>query len=253
MKQLIIILTAVLFICGSVYAQPQPPDTLWTKTYGGNSGDWGRSVQQTSDGGFIIVGTTSSYGAGSYDVYLIKTNANGNESWFHTFGGSSLDYGCSVQQTADSGYVIAGSTESYGVGSYDVYLIKADANGNESWSQTYGGSAPDYGISVQQTSSGGYIIAGYTNSYGAGSYDVYLIKTNANGNEEWSQTYGGSAPDYGISVQQTSDSGYIITGYTYSYGAVSGDVYLIKTNANGNEQWSQTFGGSSSDYGNCVQ
>ena len=233
-------------------SQPPPP-TLWTQTFGGNGGDYGKSVQQTTDGGYIIAGYTYSYGAGGYDVYLIKTEANGNEQWSQTFGGSSSDYGLSVQQTSDGGYIIAGRTYSYGAGYSDVYLIKTDTNGNEQWYQTFGGSDYDYGRSVQQTSDGGYIIAGWTESYGAGWYDVYLIKTDGNGNEQWSQTFGGSNSDCGLSVQQTLDGGYIIAGRTYSYGAGYSDVYLIKTDTNGNEQWYQTFGGSSFDYGLSVQ
>ncbi|MBL7191719.1 hypothetical protein ISS30_08480, partial [bacterium] len=169
MRSCFITIMGIFILTASALSQP---DTLWTQTFGGGNDDIGSSVQQTSDGGYIIAGYTASYGAGS-DVYLIKTDADGNESWSQTFGGSSGDDGYSVQQTSDGGYIIAGTTYSYGAGSADFYLIKTDANGNESWSQTFGGSGYDRGHSVQQTSDGGYIIAGYTSSYGAGS-DVYL-------------------------------------------------------------------------------
>jgi hypothetical protein len=231
----------------------QPPDTLWTRTFGGSNTDEGRSIQQTTDGGYIIAGKTESYGAGNSDVYLIKTDASGNEQWSQTFGGSSNDNGRSVRQTDDDGYIIAGYTLNYGAGANDVWLIKTDASGNEQWSQTFGGSSGDFGQSVQQTSDGGYIIAGTTYSYGAGYKDVYLIKTDASGQEQWSQTFGGFANDMGRSVQQTIDGGYIIAGSTLSYGPGSYDVWLIKTDASGQEQWSQTFGGSSGDYGKSVQ
>ena len=139
-----------------------PPDTLWTQISGGSSFDSGYSVQQTADGGYIIAGETSSYGAGGYDVYLIKTDAAGDTSWTQTFGGSFEDYGESVQQTSDGGYIIAGYTDSDNYGYEDGLLVKTDASGSEQWMQTLGGSYDDRSYSVQQTADGGYIIAGYT-------------------------------------------------------------------------------------------
>ncbi|MHC4737990.1 MAG: right-handed parallel beta-helix repeat-containing protein [Planctomycetota bacterium] len=226
----------------------------WSQTFGGSGWERGYSVQLTGDGGYIITGQTDSFGVGEEDIYLIKTDAAGNEQWSRTFGGSSDDYARSVQVTSDGGYIIAGYTRSFGAGGYDVYLVKTDAAGNNQWSRTFGGSDLDAGMSVQVTSDGGYIIAGYSYSFGATiNSDVYLIKTDAAGNEQWSRTFGGSGYDVGYFVQATSDGSYIITGGTGSFGAGSTDVYLIKTNAAGNEQWSRTFGGSHTDRGWCVQ
>jgi len=212
-------------------------DTLWTRTYGGTREDRGRSVQQTADGGYVIAGSTRSFGAGGYnDVYLIKTNDQGDTLWTRTYGGTGFDSnGSSVQQTTDGGYIITGYTSCFGAGQ-DVYLIKTNAQGDTLWTRTYGGLGIDEGYSLQQTTGGGYIIAGSTNSFGAGDWDVYLIKTNASGDTLWTRTYGGTNGEWGNSVRQTTDGGYIITGYTYSYsfGAGGQDVYLIKTDANGN-------------------
>jgi hypothetical protein len=229
------------------------PEVAWNSTFGGSYTDEADSVQQTSDGGYIITGRTASYGAGKCDVWLIKTDSSGNVAWNKTFGGSDTDYGCSVQQTSDAGYIIAGHTYSYGAGNYDVWLIKTDSSGNETWNKTFGGSSSDHGYSVQQTSDAGYIIAGRTYSYGAGKSDVWLIKTDSSGNVAWNKTFGGSYTDEAYSVQQTSDGGYVIAGYTDLYVTSSGDVWLIKADSSGNKTWNKTFGGSDSDYGYSVQ
>jgi len=230
-----------------------PPETAWTKTFGGSGNDHGHSVHQTSDGGYVIAGSTGSYGAGSDDVWLIKTDSSGSMAWNKTFGGSGNDYGHSVQETPDGGYVIAGYTDSYGAGSGDVWLIKADSSGNLAWDKTFGGPSEDHGYSVQQTSDGGYIIAGSTDSYGAGNDDVWLIKADSSGSMAWNKTFGGSGDDYGYSVQETSDGGYVIAGATGSYGAGNDDVWLIKADSSGNGTWDKTFGGSGLDWSHSVR
>jgi hypothetical protein len=230
---------------------PLPISKVWMKTFGGEYDDSGLSVQQTTDGGYIIGGYTYSFGAGMADVWLIKTDGNGNNIWNKTFGGTDYDFGTSGRQTSDGGYIITGSTRLWS----DVLLIKTDNNGNEKWKRTFGGSSFDSGMSVQQTSDGGYIITGYTYSFGANENtdDVWLIKTDGNGNEVWNKTFGGLEGDVGCCVQQTTDEGYIITGYTDSYGAGAEDVWLIKTDSSGNKLWDKTFGGTNNDEGNSVQ
>ncbi|MDD2890617.1 MAG: T9SS type A sorting domain-containing protein, partial [bacterium] len=203
-------------------------DTLWTKTFGGTDGDCGHSVQQTQDGGFIILGRTSSFGAGNNDVYLIRTDSSGDTLWTKTFGGTDSDVGWSVRQTEDCGFIIAGETNSFGAGVSDVYLIRTDFSGDTLWTKTFGGTGSEEGYLVQQTSDSGFIIVGRTSSFGAGNSDVYLIKTNSSGDTLWTKTFGGTKYDLGYSVQQTSDGGFNITGQTESFGAGSGDVYLIR-------------------------
>ena len=228
-------------------------DTLWTRTYGGTRDEEGNSVQQTSDGGYIIAGYTSSFGAGSFDVYLIKTNASGDTLWTRTYGGGGDDEGNSVRQTADSGYIVAGFTSSFGAGNEDIYLVKTNASGDTLWTRTYGGSGYEEGSSVEQTADGGYIVAGYTDSFGADSADVYLVKTNSAGDTIWTRTYGGSGSDEANALGKTSDGGYIIGGWTSSFGAGSRDVYLVRTNASGDTVWTRTCGGTGIDYGSSVQ
>ncbi len=214
----------------------------WSTTLGGPKRDWGRSVQQIADGGFAIVGYTDSFGAGEDDVYLIKTDALGNEEWSITLGGPDDDRGYDFQQTSDQGFIIVGITHSYGIESADVWLIKIDKSGNEEWSATFGGLEDDWGSSVQETSDGGFIVVGATYSYGSGERDVWLIKTDKSGNEEWSATFGGTEDDGGSSVQETSDGGFVVAGWTSSFGAGSSDVWMIKVGSSGDEQWNTTFG-----------
>jgi hypothetical protein len=228
-------------------------NVIWAKTYGGASFDWATSVQQTSDGGYIVAGATWSFGAGNGDIFLIKTDANGNLQWAKTYGGTFGEYARSVQQTSDGGYIVAGNTSSFGAGAVDIFLIKTDANGNMQWAKTYGGIYTDSATSVQQTSDGGYIVAGATWSFGAGNGDFFLIKTDANGNIIWAKTYGGTSYDLATSVQQTSDGGYIVAGSTESFGAGSRDIFLIKTDANGNVIWAKTYGGTNLDSATSVQ
>ncbi len=226
----------------------------WRQYFGGSSGDQGHSLQNTSDGGFIIAGYTSSFGNGSYDFWLIKTDSQGNEIWNQTFGNTELDECLSVNQTSDGGYILTGYTVING--NYDVWLVKTDTQGNEEWNQIFGGSDYDWGKYVAQTEDGGYIITGKTSSYGSGSSNIWLIKTDSQGNEIWSQTFGGNqgVSCTGYSVQQTLDGGYIIVGHTDIYwSSRHDDAWLIKTDYNGQEEWNRIIGGSESDQGRAVQ
>jgi hypothetical protein len=263
---LLILLNTTLFA--------QEPDTLWTKTFG-NSGvvDRGRSVLQTSDGGYIITGITEFRGNNNEDVWLIKTNANGDTMWTRIFGGNLPDGGSSVLQTADGGFIITGYTYSFGDTidgrSFDLWLIKTNANGDSIWTKTFGDSRDDRGNSVDTTLDGGYIITGRKNPAGGGSNKAWLIKTDSNGDTMWTKTFGDSFGLEGTSVQQTNDGGYIITG---SYkGLVAGKkkkhnsnimleskqssdwIRLIKTDSNGDTLWTKTINGINRSWANSIR
>lgn len=208
-------------------------DTLWTKNYGIYTE--GYSVRQTSDGGYILTGRI--YNAASVqDVHLIKTDSNGDTLWTRTYGGTKNDQGNSVQQTTDGGYIITGSTKSFDttIQNGQAYLIKTDSNGDTLWTKKI--SNPNclgaLGNSVQQTLDGGYIIGG-THGYVGQQYDMYLVKTNSSGDTLWTRTYGGVYAEGGNSVQQTTDKGYIVVGFSQSNGFFY-DVYLVKTDSLGN-------------------
>ncbi len=222
-------------------------DSLWTKRFAAYFSDNAYWVKQTLDGGFILAGGTNSSGTGG-DAYMIKTDANGDTLWTRTLGiPNAGDYVCSVEQTIDSGYILVGST-SNAAGINDIYLIKTDKNGELSWSKTFGGAGDDWGFSVQQTNDGGFVVAGRTSSIGAGNFDVCLIKLDSIGNLNWSKTYGSTGNEYGYSVLQTSDGGFVVAGFAEIFPLVNNDAYLIKLDPNGDTLWTRTFGEGNNDF-----
>lgn len=242
----------LLFFASTVTADSLTIDTLWTKTFGGPGNDYGVSLQKTTDNGYIVCGYTNSYGAGNYDLWLIKTDSNGIKEWDKTYGGSADDYASSMCKTIEGGYIICGRTWSYGAGNYDVWLIKVDSDGNKQWEKTFGGPAYDYGKSVLQTADKGYIICGCTWSYDVDGGDVWVIKTDSAGNKQWDKTFGGTATDIGNSIIQNSDNNYVICGETNSYGAGVTDAWLIKLDTLGNKLWSKTIGNVNYDISNSI-
>jgi hypothetical protein len=223
------------------------------RTYGGVEFDYGRSVQQTSDGGYIVTGETHSFGVGWGDVYLLRVDSLGDTVWSRTYGGALYDCGRCVQETPEGGFIIAGETQSFGAGGNDVYLVMTDSMGNALWTRTYGGGDYECGYSVKETIDGDYVIAGETGSFGAGGRDIYFIKTDFMGNVILDTTYGGSGSERGFGIEETSDGGYVITGHTSSFGAGSDDVYVVKTDDSGSVAWTQTYGTTSTEWGRAVE
>jgi len=225
----------------------------WYRTYGGSQTDWGWAVQQTFDGGYILAGETNSYGAGGVDAWLVKVDENGQEEWNKTFGGQMKDGARSVQQTSEGGYILVGYADSYGFPGHDVWLLKTDENGYEQWNQTIGGRSSDAGYNVKQTNDKGYIVTGYTYSYGSGSNDLWIIKTDNNGIEQWSSTVGGLNSEYGHAIQELEEGGFVTAGVTSSLGSGKQDVLLVQTDYQGDVLWQKTYGGRENDWSGSIQ
>lgn len=274
-------------------------DILWTRTVGGTAEDDATCIIQTTDGGFIFCGNTSSYGIANSDVYIVKLDANGIIQWTKTIGGSSADIAYSITQTSDGGYAVAGWTYSFGSGNADIYVVKLNPTGIIEWTRTIGGTLTDVSFSIIQAHNGDLVVAGYTDSFGAGNYDFYvvrlnrisgsviwtrtigyngtleearsiiqtsdrgfiiagavtglasdflIVKLNISGNFEWAKVIGGSNNEDAKSIKITNDGGFIVAGYTNSGGAGNHDMYIVKLSASGNLQWSSTIGGCNDEY-----
>jgi hypothetical protein len=222
-------------------------NTQWSKTYGGPGDDEAYRVIQTSDGGFALTGYTTSSAVDGREVWLVKTDSSGNMQWSRSYGTAGDNEAYSVVQTSDSGYALAGHTDSSGAGGDDLYLIKTNSTGSMQWNRAFGGVGDDEAYSVIQTSDGGYALAGYTGSVSVGVDYFWLVKTNSSGSEQWSQYYGSAGDSEAYSVVQTNDGGYALGGYTDATGAGGYDAWLVKTDSSGGVQWSQTYGDSSDD------
>ena len=211
-------------------------EPTWNVSHGGAEEDNGWSVHEI-DGGYAVAGFTKSAGAGGFDFTLLATDSEGALRWSKTYGGAADDRCWALLPMADGGFVLAGETFSSGAGAEDFLLVKTDSRGEKDWSRTYGGEKGDRCFSVAAADDGGYLLVGQTYSEGAGDRDVYAIKTDSAGNEEWSRTFGGEASDVGHCVTGTDDGNFLITGYTTSFAASGDDPYLIKLNARGETLW----------------
>ena len=205
----------------------------WAKTYGGNDRDWANSIQQTSDGGYIVLGRTNSFGfAHGPALWILKLSSEGDVEWQKIYGASSSDHQAhSIQQTMDGAYIVTGEARSWSAGS-DIWVLKLSSEGDVEWQKTYGGNDSDGASSIQQTMDAGYIVVGNTNSFGAGSIDFWILKLSSTADVEWQKTYGGSDSDEVHSVQQTMDGGYI----------VAGGINVFKLSSEGDIEWQHSYG-----------
>ena len=261
-------LILLLFISTTILAQPQ---LEWEQSLGGTSADVAKCIQQTSDGDYIVAGYSNSFNGdvvgnhGLYDCWIAGLDESGDLSWQNSLGGSNTDKAEFIKQTYDKGYIIAGNTQSNDGdvsghhGDYDFWAVKLDSTGTMDWQKCLGGSEWDYAYACEQTIDSGYVMTGNTFSNDGdvsgnhGSYDYWVVKMNADGDIEWQNCLGGGSSDEAYSIQQTSDDGFIVAGYSMSDdGDVSGnngmaDYWIVKLDAEGELQWQKCLGGTSYD------
>ncbi len=222
------------------------------KTIGGKMRDRGVFVTQTSDSGYIVAGVTQKGGSGDEDIYLVKTDSKGSVEWSKSYGGPGEDNGWSVRETRD-GFIVGGFTNSTGAGGFDFFLLKTDLKGEKRWQRTFGEGGDDRAWDVILSKDGGYVLIGETTgATPAGEHDCLLLKTDSDGKEQWSKTYGGAKGDRCFSMAQDEKGEFIIAGQTYSTGAGDRDMFILKTDSSGKKLWSRTFGGVASDVGHSV-
>ena len=249
------------FFSESSIVQAKMPFTM-IKNYGGTQNERGYSVKQTSDGGYVIVGSSTSYGAGGSDLWILKVDGLGEFSWSKTYGGQGNDIGRDITQTSDGGYIITGYTKSFSSGGdMDLWLIKTDANGesclysdggtcsenSSKWIKSFGTSGNDYGTSVQETSEGDFIVAGKSGRIPS----VFVIKTNSSGEKIWENLYGTGPGDRAQYIIERQDLGFLIVGKENANN-VDDNLCLINIDTDGAEVWHSLYGGGGADGGNHI-
>jgi uncharacterized delta-60 repeat protein len=225
----------------------------WQYAYGGSGDDVAYAVQETSDEGYIIAGYTYSFGAGESDYWVLKLTSEGDVEWQFTYGGIGDDTAYSIQETSDEGYIVAGYMHLFGVQTSDIWILKLTSDGDIEWQNIYGGTGDDTAYSIQETSDGGYIVAGSTQYLGAIDDDFWILKLTSAGFMEWQRIYGGYGDDVAYSIQETSDEGYIVAGDTNSFGNKESEFWVLKLTSIGDIEWENIYGGSDNDYLNCIQ
>jgi uncharacterized delta-60 repeat protein len=276
-KLIVLLFTAALLSGCSGDSSGTARQTTWQIMYGGSGDDYALSIQETADGGYIVCGYSYSTDIpgvtnnGGSDYYIIKLNSDGSVAWQDMYGGSDDDYARTIQETADGGYIVCGDSWSEDIPDVtnhdwaDSYIIKLNSDGSVAWQEMYGGGHRDMARSIRETADGGYIVCGYSYSTDIpgvtnnGEYDYYIIKLNSDGFVAWQKMYGGSGSDSAQSIQETSDGGYIVGGYSSSTNIPDNthkggnDYYIIKLDSDGSVAWQKMYGGSGDDYAWSIQ
>ncbi|PHR31050.1 MAG: hypothetical protein COA38_08895 [Fluviicola sp.] len=219
------------------------------KTYGSTNNEQGFELRQLEDSSFAIAGGTRSFGEPNGNFYLIKTDKYGDLLWEENYGGSEFDFCYAFENTPDGGYILAGTTASFGAGSGDHFIVKVDSIGTFEWQKFYGGAGFEKLNDVILSNDSSFYFLGITSSSGAGAEDAQVLKTNLNGDTLWTKTYGGALNDNATSLIQASDSNLLFVGWTNNYNASISSVLLNKIDPAGNLIWTKTYGGAFSDRG----
>ena len=250
----LLLLLSLVMVSKTSGASPNsdPTVTPWAKTYGGRNGEGARAVAIAENGDIIVAGVTNSFGAGSYDFWILRLDSNGNVKWQKTYGGSDDDMAFAVAVAPNGDIIVAGVTNSFSSGTADVWVLRLDENGNVKWQKTYGGSDIDIATAVAIAGNGDIIVAGVTNSFGAGGGDFWILRLDANGNVRWQRTYGGSDDDIAAALAVAPNGDIIVAGGTDSFSSGTADVWVLRLDENGNVKWQKTYGGTKDDVANAV-
>ncbi len=215
---------------------------LWNTTWGGPLDEFGQGILVDSSGNIFISGITTSFSVGGWDVALLKFDSSGNKLWNTSWGGADQDSGRDVVMDSSGNFYVSGSTASFGAGGNDFSLVKFDSNGVPLWNVTWGGTGTEFGWGVAIDTSGNVYTSGYTTGFGAGGYDIALVKFDSNGNILWNTTWGGGSADYSRDIAIDTCGNVIVPGYTSSFSVGSYDIALIKYASNGTQLWNTTWG-----------
>jgi len=254
LKRILMVLTGLyLFFCFITLSNAMEPELAWYRLYGIGKENFAYSIQQTSDGGYIVAGFTDSKTINKKDVYILRLDENGNKLWEKSYGGEGEDVAYSIYQTRDGEYIVAGYSESFGAGGKDFCLLKLDDKGNKIWGKTYGSKDDEVAYSIEEAVDEGYIVVGYKASFWTGKSDVYVIKLDKDGNKIWERTYGGSDNDVAHSIQKTLDGGYVVAGYSNSFGSGGKDFYVLKIDKDGNKILEKAYDKDGEEIAYCIR
>jgi len=244
-----IIFIFLIFSCTYSFAQN---DSAWIYVYGGSSHDYAKQIIATRDSGYLIIGTTSSFGVANSDIYVIKTDKNCNRQWSKIYGTPAIEWGYGARETYDGGFILCGFTNQNLSSGYDVYLLKIDAMGNLLWSKTPGGTDWDFGYGIELTADSGFIVIGRTYSTSNGGADLMILKTDSLGNVSWLKNFGGAGDETANTIYKTKQGDFLVLGETNSFGAGDKDFYIIRIDDTGDTLWTKAYGTTAFDSGNAI-